>query len=163
MSDYPVMFTLRDAVSGNGYLAGITVYGRATVRQEEDGKWWMHGVRPSGISAPGATPEEAFLRFREAYKNVLFDLAEDSEKYEDFKASVEAFYTQCNEYEEECWNAAFKVMRSGNTPTEGFFSTLPKQAPEDRPTVISVLRLDQEGRFTPSDNTSDIFALPKAA
>ena len=44
MFDYPVMFTLRDAVSGNGFLAGVTVSGRATVR-EEDGQWWMHGAR----------------------------------------------------------------------------------------------------------------------
>jgi len=70
MSDFPVMFTLRNAVSGNGYLAGITFSGRATMRKEYD-QWWIHGVRPSGISAPGSTPEEAFLRFRETYKMVL--------------------------------------------------------------------------------------------
>ena len=59
MPDYPLMFTVRDAISGNGYLAGVTVYGRAIMREEEDGKWWMTGVRPSGITAPGDSPGDA--------------------------------------------------------------------------------------------------------
>ncbi len=164
MSDYPVMFTLRDAVSGNGYLAGVTVSGRATVRLKEDGKWWMHGVRPSGISAPGSTPEEAFLRFRETYKYVLFDLAQESETYEDFRSAVEALYIQRNEVEEECWESAFKAMRTGGVPTDGYFATLPKQAPETRPTQYTVERLDQpDSKFKPTDNVPDYLALPKAA
>ncbi len=46
MPDYPVMFTVRDTVSGNGFLAGITLTGRALMTREADGKWWVYGVRP---------------------------------------------------------------------------------------------------------------------
>jgi len=164
MSDFPVMFTLRDAVSGNGYLAGVTVTGRATMRQEEDGKWWMHGVRPSGISSPGSTPEEAFLRFRESYKYVLFDLAQDSKTYEDFRSAVEALYLQRNEIEEACWETAFQGIRAGAVVTNEYFSNLPKQAPESRPTQYTVERLDKpESKFKPTDNVPDLLELPKAA
>jgi predicted RNase H-like HicB family nuclease len=134
MSDYPIMFTVRDAITGNGFLAGVTMGGRAIARKEEDDKWWVHGVRPAGISAVGNTPEEAFMRFRETYKNVLFDIAEDCKNYDDFKNEVDSLYTQTNEIEENNWDTAFRAIRAGTVKAEGFFSELPKQAPEKRPT-----------------------------
>lgn len=162
MSDYPVMFTVRDAISGNGFLAGVTMSGRVVMR-EEDGKWWVHGVRPGGITASGGTPMEAFTHFRQSYKNVLFDLSDGSNSYEEFNREVEALYFQTNEVEDECWEAAFKKMRSGGTPTEGFFSNLPKEAPETRPTVYTVVRLDQHAHYQASDNIPDYCSLPIAA
>src|SRR5580704_701695 len=89
MPDYPVMFTVRDTVSGTGYLAGITLSGRAVMCLEDDGKWWMYGVRPGAIAETGNTPEEVFLRFRNTYKNLLFDLAEQSSTFEAFREAVE--------------------------------------------------------------------------
>src|ERR1700756_2007962 len=74
MPDYPMMFTVRDTVTGSGYLAGVTLSGNALLCREEDGKWWFYGVRPGAISECGTTPEEAFLRFRNTYKNLLFDM-----------------------------------------------------------------------------------------
>jgi len=162
MPDYPVMFTVRDAISGNGFLAGVTISGRVTAR-EEDGQWWINGVRPSGIAAFGATPGEAFMRFRETYKNVLFDLAEEAERFEDFKSAVETFYFQRNEVEEACWETAFKAMRAGGVPKEGFFSGLPTQAPETRPTQCTVEHLNKQARYQATDNVSDYLALPAAA
>lgn len=99
MADYPVMFTVRDTVSGNGFLAGVTLTGRAIMSREEDGKWWVYGVRPAAIAESGETPQEAFMRFRNSYKNVLFDFAEGSDKYENFRESVEAFYHQPDQQE----------------------------------------------------------------
>lgn len=164
MPDYPLLFTVRDAISGNGYLAGVTVSGRAIMRQEEDGKWWMTGVRPGGIAASGGTLEEAFLRFRETYRNVLFDLAEESEEYDDFRHEVDTFYSQTDEVEEKCWVKALKEMRAGGIPTEGFISTLPKLDPETRPTHCGIIRLDdKQARYTATDNVPDFYALPAAA
>jgi predicted RNase H-like HicB family nuclease len=164
MSDYPVMFTVRDVVSGNGYLAGVTLTGRA-VMSNEDGKWWVYGVRPGALSATGDTPEEAFIRFRDTYRNVLFDMAAESEKYEQFRQEVESFYYQPDEYEEARWEDAFKALRDGQTVLdEGFFAKLPKQPPETRPTQLTVERLDKDNaRFKPTDNVTDFYALPVAA
>ena len=77
MTNYPVMFTFRDAVSGNGFLSGVTLGGRALIVHEpEDQAWRIYGVRPAPIAESGNTPLEAFANFRNAYKNVLFDFAE---------------------------------------------------------------------------------------
>ena len=52
--EHPIMLTLRDVISGDGFLAGITLSGRALMRQE-DGAWWMYGVRPAAIAEYGET------------------------------------------------------------------------------------------------------------
>ena len=163
MPDYPLMFSVRDAISGNGFLAGVTMSGRVMIRLEDDDKWWMYGVRPTGITAFGNTPEEAFLRFRENYKNVLFDLAEDSSSYETFRDEVDALYSQANEEEERNWESALKAIRAGGAPTEGYISTLKRKRPETNPTQCTVVRLDKQKRYTATDNTVDYFALAKAA
>jgi hypothetical protein len=73
LKDHPIMITLQDTISGNGFLAKITLSGRTLMRQEDD-KWWMYGVRPAAIAESGCTVAEAFLRFRQAHKEVLFDI-----------------------------------------------------------------------------------------
>ncbi len=163
--NYPLMFTLRDAVSGNGFLAGVTLSGRAVMTKETDGKWWIYGVRPGAIAETGNTPEEAFLRFRNSYKNVLFDMAEGARDYESFRETVENFYFQPDAEEEERWQTAFNAIRSGDfVPDDEFFGKLPKEAPETRPTQLQVARLDaQARRYMPTDNVPDYFALPTAA
>lgn len=165
MPDYPIMFTLRDAVSGNGFLAGVTITGRALMTREADEKWWVYGVRPGAIAENGSTPEEAFLRFRNRYKSVLFDIAETSLNYEAFREAVDGFYFQDDAEEEARWQAAFAVIRSGEfVPEDEFFGKLPKERPETRPTQIQVAHLDaQARRYTPTDNVPDYFALPAAA
>ena len=52
---YPLMFTYRDVISGDGFLAGITLSGRALMIKEND-EWWMYGVRPGAIAETGKTP-----------------------------------------------------------------------------------------------------------
>jgi hypothetical protein len=68
LNEHPLMITLRDAISGDGFLAGITLSGRALMRKEDDGKWWMYGVRPAALAESGTTVEEAFLHFRGRYQ-----------------------------------------------------------------------------------------------
>jgi len=163
MPNYPVMFALRDTVSGNGFLAGVTLSGRALVVREEDGKWWFYGVRPAAIAESGTTPEEAFLRFRNAYKNLLFDYASDAATFDLFRHEVESFYQQPDLEEEANWLEAFRALRSGKAaPEDPFFASLPKEDPEKRPAQITVERLDRENsRYTSVDNVPDYVAVPQ--
>jgi hypothetical protein len=122
-------------------------------------------VRPGAIAESGTTPEEAFLRFRNSYKNVLFDFAGSVERYEQFKDSVEGFYSQPDIEEENRWLAAYNFLRSGDVkPEPPFFSALPKEDPDKRPTQIGVDRLDvQDARFNATDNAIDNLLMAKAA
>src|SRR5437773_2171380 len=96
---YPLLFTFRDVISGDGFLAGITLSGRALMELEQD-RWCIYGVRPGAIAESGITPQEAFLRFRNRYKEVLFDIAEEYRAFDKFKEEVEQFFYQPDQEEE---------------------------------------------------------------
>ncbi|HVB87401.1 MAG TPA: hypothetical protein VNK23_12140 [Candidatus Dormibacteraeota bacterium] len=166
MAEYPVMFTLRDTVAGNGFLAGITLTGHALMVKEADDKWWVYGVRPGAIAENGSTPQEAFLRFRNTYKNVLFDAAEGNGNYQKFRDKIERFYSQPDTEEEDRWERAFNAIRNGDVvPDDDFFGSLPKEAPEARPTSLQVTRCDEQAaqRYKSTDNVADYCSLAKAA
>jgi hypothetical protein len=164
MTNYPVMFTFRDAVSGNGFLSGVTLGGRALiVHEKNDDLWWIYGVRPAAIAESGKTPLEAFANFRNTYKNVLFDFAEDAKTFDAFKRDVEQFYSESDHDEEARWVAAFQAIRTGDAAIEPPFTEIPKASPEDRPSFISVLPISEMNRYSASDNVPDSIALAKAA
>src|SRR5258708_38636543 len=94
VKEHPILLTLQDSVSGDGFLARITMSGRALMRREDDGKWWMYGVRPAGIATSGENIEDAFLRFRSRYKEILFDIAQESQSFNDFSIAVERFFNE---------------------------------------------------------------------
>lgn len=158
---YPLIFTYGDTVAGNGFLAGVIVTGTALITKEEDGKWWMYGVRPAALADRGQTPPECFSAFRERYKTVLFDIAEESDSFESFRAKVEQFFYEPDEQEERRWADAYLLIRSGQVVLEEPFSQLKKDSPESRPTSISVARLDKTNRFMATDNTLDTDVIPE--
>lgn len=163
MTHYPLLFTLRDAVSGNGFLAGVTLSGRALVVRENDGKWWVYGVRPAAIAASGETPQEACYNFRNQYKTLLFDFAEEASSFGSFKGEVERFYSEPDDDEEARWVAALQAIRSQQTVVEEPLKSLPRETPENRPASISVIALHEMQRYTAADNVPDTFSLPQAA
>jgi hypothetical protein len=164
MNSYPLMFTFRDAVSGNGFLAGVTLSGRALMVQEETHGWCIYGVRPAAIAETGTTPQEAYLRFRNRYKEVLFDISGESKDFESFRQETERFYYEPDAVEEQRWEDAFQALRNGTVvPREPFVCALPKENPESRPSQIAIARLDEVKRFQASDNVSDTYVMAAAA
>lgn len=163
MANYPLMFTLRDVITGEGFLAGVTVSGRALMVKEDDGYWWMYGVRPGAIADFAATPQEAFHKFRDRYKTLLFDMAEEASSFDNFKSEVESFYGQPNRDEESRWNEAFRTIRSGEMRVEPPFDSLERTSPQQWPTGISVVALHKEKRFSPADNVPDAYVFAAAA
>jgi hypothetical protein len=165
MNNHPIMITLQDAIAGRGFYARITISGRALMRQEDD-KWWMYGVSPAGMAASGKNIEEAFLRFRTRYKEILFDIAQESKNFPDFKDEVERFFNEPDADDEDArlWGEALKAIRSCPNPLPEPFADLPRRTPEEHPVSIRVERVDvpaKDQRFTPNDNVVD--AVAKAA
>jgi hypothetical protein len=166
LREHPIMITLRDVISGDGFLAGITLSGRTLVRQEDDGKWWMYGVRPAPIAESGKTVDEAFSRFRNRYKEVLFDLAQEASGFEGFKTSVEHFFYEpdVDSEDEQLWERALNTIRTTKSAPPEPFNKLPTESPESKPSQITVELLNRaDARFRPSDNITDTYSVPKAA
>jgi hypothetical protein len=151
LTRYPLLFTFRDKVEGNEFLAVITVHGRALAIQEDDG-WWIHGVQPGGLAAGGHTFLEAYGEFRRDFTAILFDIAEEAKDFWAFKAGVQAFFDETDEVDE--WKAAVEAVRAGNVKADGI--PLPgdgiRKCPADSPRYIEV---ENKHRFKPNDNQFD--------
>jgi len=118
---------------------------------------------PRPIAESGETVEEAFARFRNRYKEVLFDLAQDDRTFDSFKAAVEQFFYEADEdsEDEHLWEQALQSIRVANCDPPEPFSKLPREAAESKPSQITVERLDRAGaRFKPSDNITDTYSVP---
>lgn len=123
---FPIFFSARDTVTGNGFVAQVYVSGRA-IMYEEDGRWWMVGVEPGGIAAAGETQAEAYMAFREAVRNVLHDSTHLFDSFDAFRADVAALMSQTDTTEDRRWQAARAAIRAGaNMPAEGFVGELPR-------------------------------------
>jgi hypothetical protein len=170
LKQHPIMLMLQDSISGNGFLARITMSGRALMREEDDGKWWMYGVRPAAIAASGDNIDEAFRHFRTAYWEILADVAQESSNFDEFKGKVKRFFEEndADNDDERLWEASLSAIRGASGDPPAPFSKLPRRSPEQNPSFIKVERVDAEAkdvRLTPSENVADVYAysLPKAA
>jgi hypothetical protein len=154
---HPLVFTLQNAIEGCGFLAGITTHGKAVMERDENGEWWMYGVCPGAIAAGGQTTNEAFLNFRNRYKDVLFDIAEECGGFLAFKTATEAFFKAEDPSETARWEQALDVVRrSGSTLPEPF-AKLPRKKAEDFRVGIQIERLENKKgkQFKPTNNIQD--------
>jgi hypothetical protein len=158
---HPLVFTLQDVVTGCGFLAGIVVTGKA-VMEHEDGNWWMYGVCPGAIAGSGATPNEAFIDFRNRYKEALFDIAEECKGFEKFQEAVEDFYTE-DKQESVRWEEALAILRKNEQCVTEPFKSMPRKRPDEYELHIQIIRLEKlsKSSFKPARNIQD--SLAKAA
>ncbi len=159
IADHPLLFTFRDVISGDGFLAGITISGRILMTQEDE-RWWVYGVRPAAIAENGSSPQGALLRFRNRYREILFDIAGEQRSFESFRQELERFFYEQDLEEERKWEDALARVRSATQDQPPPLAELPKELPETRPTQITIERLDGEvrKRFMPSDNVLDTYS-----
>lgn len=140
MNQYPLLFTIREIVEGQGFVAGIVCNGRALMVNEGADGWHCSGVEPGGLSELGETAPEAYYFFRQAFTDAVRVLAGDSANYSDFEARFEAFFAHKDSEEEQRWTKARQVVRAAKD-VDGPFKELPKETAEE-PRGCSVVRLD---------------------
>jgi len=108
---YPVFFTYEEVVKGNRFLACVQARGRALM-VNEDGEWTMYGVQPGSFAESGETFEEARLLFRQTFREILYDLAEDSPDFQSFKVETERILGEVNDPMRERWDSAVERIRA---------------------------------------------------
>lgn len=155
---HPLVFTLQDVVTGCGFLAGINVTGKA-VMEHEDGKWWMYGVCPGGLAASGDTPNEAFLDFRNRYKETLFDIAEECGGFLAFRNAVKEFFAE-DVQENARWDAALTILRQNEHCLSEEFTKVPRKRPDEFQVGITIDRLEKKtaSELKPANNVQDSLA-----
>ena len=145
MKRYPLLFTFHDKVSGNGFLADVEARGKALMVDEGDG-FWMYGVNPGGLAEGGESMPDAYWKFREDYRKVLYDIAHEAATFADFRREVEKVFNDTNNPVLQEWDEAVTDVRAGrvNAP-------LPKQPAESE----RLIRVTQKLKQLPSDNIPD--------
>jgi predicted RNase H-like HicB family nuclease len=161
MDEYPLLFTYREVVTGDGFMAGVILDGRALLVDEKEDGWWAYGVEPGALSETGDTPHEALFYYRQAYASVIADLARDANgSFERFQAMAEAFFAQKDAKDEARWHAARQVLQSDQAKPHAALGGLPREKAES-PRRLLVVRLDKAEAQLPA--VAEEVALPAAA
>jgi hypothetical protein len=157
---HPLFFTFKEVVSGNGFLAQVIVKGRAILEQDDDGLFWIYGVQPGGLAAPGKTAQEVLAGFNLTFKEVLYDIASGVSNYDGFRGEVEKFFSEINELNSERWMATRAAFRSEPVKIEDeVLLSLPRDKSEADEGFVEVDRLDGGNSvFTSGDNTLNVYA-----
>ncbi|HET9212865.1 MAG TPA: hypothetical protein VFR03_20835 [Thermoanaerobaculia bacterium] len=112
MTRYPLLFGRRDLVEGNGFVARVTVSGRALLT-EEDGELWVEGVNPGGFAARGKSPSEALAELGLAFRTILFDIASGARSFESFREEAQKFFAETSAPALQEWEEAVRQVRAG--------------------------------------------------
>jgi hypothetical protein len=129
MNVFPLIYGFRELVAGAGFYAGVKVDGSALLKKEQDG-WWMYGVQPGGIAERGETEYEAYLRFKQSFREVLADSATLCSSFDAFRAEVELLGRQVNDGWAAEWNQAREALRRGDLQPVGAMADLPRKTGE---------------------------------
>ncbi len=113
MTQYPLFFTFKELVYGDGFVAECAMQGRALAVQEEEREWWFNGVEPGGLAERGETLNDAYFSFRDTLKEILFDISYTAETFEAFEAKVKRFMHDVNRPHDEDWWLSVEAGRKG--------------------------------------------------
>ena len=112
MNQLPLFFTYHDRVFGKGFIADVLSHGRVLAAIEDE-EHWVYGVQPGSFAATGDEPADAFRAYRQSFRNVLIDLAEESESSGAFEAAVKEMFFDVNRLREQEWLSAVDEVRTG--------------------------------------------------
>jgi hypothetical protein len=156
MKRYPLLFTYRDPVIGDGFLAFVEARGRLLVEQEEEG-CWVYGVNPGALSAGArGEPKEALVEFRKVYQLALYALAEQAKTFDEFKAEVERLFYQEDE-DVSTWEQAVQEIRD----SEESVDWVQRGRADDRRKIeVRLLQQTPASNVNPYDSGSVALAVP---
>jgi hypothetical protein len=132
---YPLFFKSSETIVVKNLLIKVRIESGRALLVKEGEEWWMNGVCPGGISAGGATPQEAYLKFCESTKQILEDIALDKSDFSSFETEVKQFIFDNDATEEAEWLQARDAIRNKEVQPEGPFNSLQRITTEP---IVSV-------------------------
>lgn len=142
MTRYPLLFGFRDLIAGKGFVASVSLSGRALLVDEDRRGFWMYGVNPGGVAAMGGTAGKAQSEFRSSYRSVLSGIAAQARGYSEFEREVSGFVDASNPRTVAEWEDAVCAVRQGKVCTDW----LPKRTAASR-IGVQVLLLEHPAPF----------------
>lgn len=144
----PLLFSLKDVVLGNGFVAGFQLDGRALLETdpidaEAYARMWVTGVSPVGVAGGGHDRGAAFMEFRKALIEVVFDLAAAAGDFDEFRAACAAFFSSDQEIVTAHWQDAVATVRRS-----GLKDWALQSGSAERPVAFEIVDLTHQLRAT---------------
>jgi hypothetical protein len=136
LTEFPLLFSFREIIMGNGFIAGVRMNGRALL-EERAGEIWISGVCPVGLAGGGLDRSVAFTEFRKAWVEILFDIAATATSFGDFQEKSRDFLSAEEASVTTHWEAALKMVRNTNYVDP----SLPSEIAEEKQVEFEVLEL----------------------
>lgn len=112
----PLMFGFTDLIEGRGFIVRVHTGGRAVMEKDEESIWWVNGVNPGGVCAPGETPKEALNAFRIALHEVWLDCAVRCDSFGAFQREAQMIFdSTTGDIVSEWQDAALSAITSSRT------------------------------------------------
>ncbi len=142
----PLLFTFKQLVMGNGFVAGVTMHGRALLEEEGD-ELWISGIAPVGLAGGGLDRDTAFAEFRKGWVSVLFDIASEADSFDDFKSQCSTFLGSESPHLTQEWESALASVRERNYKDP----TLQSESADEQVVGFEVVELEPDS-FAPDRN-----------
>lgn len=152
VKSYPIVFSFRDLIAGNGFVVGVEIDGRALLVEESSSDVWLYGVQPGGVAGGDATREVALMEFKRNYLSVLFDMAAEADSFESFEKDMRQFFFDENSPNAQEWAQALARVRAESVSLDDMESV----NADERPPRIEVHLLDTQ-KLKPSVNEFDCY------
>ena len=118
MTRYPIVYTYRDLIAGNGFVATVETTGRCLMEDFGENDVWVTGVHPSGFSAGADNQQSASEAFQREHRVALLDMAHDAPDFDSFRVMVHDFHAQKSEIGEMEWWEAVRQVRAGTITSD---------------------------------------------
>ena len=143
---WPLIFSYRGTILGQGFVAEINLQGRVLASPESAGVW-VYGVNPGAIAVSAPTLADTNVELRNTLTRLFIDFAQEAGTFDKFKRTVERFVEESDPASEDEWRTARAAVKEGRVTGP---SDLPKET-SDTPYTVQVTQKPIKD-VTPQDN-----------
>lgn len=154
MIRYPIVFTYRELIVGNGFVATVESTGRCLMEDFGDSDVWVSGVHPSGFSAGADNQQSASEAFQREHRVALLDMAHDAPDFDSFQTMVRDFHAQKSEIGELEWWEAVHQVRAGKITSDWLQKVSANTEPTLRVRCISLNESQERDEYRTDPNPS---------
>ena len=141
---WPLVFSYKGTILGQGFLADIKLQGRLLAVPELEGVW-LYGVNPGALAVGAPTLAAANAELRNSLTRVFIDFAGSVPTFGEFSRLIEQFLDETDDESTREWEAALQEVRAGHMPALEGLSKMPWHLE----VVVTEKRVDT---VTPQDN-----------
>ncbi len=113
-ASWPLLFSYKSRVFGNGYIAEVELCGRLLAELETEGVW-LYGVNPGALAVGAVNLTTANVDLHKALTGVFVDFAESARTFGAFEAAVTKYFYQTDDEAVADWQTAVERVRASAT------------------------------------------------